>query len=431
MSTVLFSEVEDFCHDIRPLNLSYAQATTSVHKGGGKYVYVDDKKKIDFTRLDYLALGNSSEVRDIMHDCIKKYDIACPASQIIQRTDAIENLEKELASLHGLKNAITFLSGYSANINIISLLGARRSTPHFRLYAKKLKWSKAIATQKTAFFIDSESHYSIILAAKQVKSLVGDKCLSFTYAGNDHEDLRRKIEAFEKKNYGTALKVIVSDSVSSTTGRIFDVERLCKIAKEYDATLYLDEAHAVGVIGDRGGGVSSLYDDFDQYQDRVIIMGTLTKAVAQLGGYAAFDNPLLTAYFKMLSPQYIFSTTVPPWMAAAIIKVIGLVKGDFGKQRRRLLHSRAECLRKFLRIHDFNILQSNTQIISVLVRNDDKVAEVQNFLADNGIIASLFKFPAVPNNSALIRFSICADIGEEEIDQVGRLMVVARDKIRF
>jgi 7-keto-8-aminopelargonate synthetase-like enzyme len=432
MSQTVLAELESYNHILQELNIAFTQTTTDSKDSGGKYLFIDDKKKIDLTRLDYLALGDCPDIREIMIDSINNYDIGCPAAQVVLQTGAIQNLEKELGSLHNMKESITFLSGYSTNNNVIALLGLRFHTPHIQYYLRKIGMSKILKASRTVFFVDEETHYSVFYAIKQARALAGSNCIAYTYQSGNYEELNEKLKSFEKKGHkDNILKIIVSDTVSSTTGRIFDVGKLCDIANKFDALLYLDEAHAVGAIGEQGGGVSSLYEEYEQNKDRIIVMGTLTKAITQLGGYTAFNHPYLTSYIKLLSPQYIFSTTVPPWMAVAIKKMLQLIKGDLGKQKRFMLHTQSENLRSYLIENDFNILRSNTQIIPVLIKDDKKAAEVQQFLLDNGLITSLFIYPAVPHQSAIIRFSICADITQEDIEIITKLMVAARDKFRF
>ncbi len=157
-------------------------------------------------------------------------------------------------------------------------------------------------------------------------------------------------------------------------------------------------------------------------------MGTLTKTFSQLGGYVTLSNSYLECFLRACSPQYIFSAPIPPWMAEAATRIINLVSGDFGNKRRERLASISAYLRTKLFEIGFDILNSDSHIIPALIGNQEKAEKIRIFLEQQGFLVSLFKYPAVPRNGALIRFSLCADVTEEEIDRVVKTMLSARDK---
>jgi 7-keto-8-aminopelargonate synthetase-like enzyme len=203
---------------------------------------------------------------------------------------------------------------------------------------------------------------------------------------------------------------------------------LCSIAEEHDCLLYLDEAHAVGTLGPHGKGIAADFKEIEKYKDRILTMGTLTKTLSQLGGYVALFNTELDRFLRACSPQYIFSAPVPPWIAEATIRIIKLISGDFGEERRQRLKSISKYLRTKLLENGFDILNSESQIIPALIGEQSRAEKIRNLLEEQGFLVSLFKYPAVPKDGSLIRFSLCADITEEEIDQVMKTMLSAREK---
>lgn len=424
---ILLNETQEFVEKGPEFNIVNPQS--SAEDGfHGKYLTIEGQKKLDLTRLDYLALGSDPAIREIMIDCIKKYDIGCPCSQMVVRTDPTLRLERTLAEFHGMKESIVFTSGYSANFNVIQALGLRTNTPHIMWYFHKIGIGKLSRTAPTIFFLDGESHYSLLHGIRASKSLINNKCILNTFPSGDYECLSRELQKSEKHYGDSAVRIIVSDTLSSTSGKIFDMHSLCSIAEEHDCLLYLDEAHAVGTLGPHGKGIAADFKEIEKYKDRILIMGTLTKTLCQLGSYVASFNKELDSFLRACSPQYIFSAPVPPWMAEATIRIINLISGGFGEERRQRLKTISKYLRTKLLKNDFDILNSESQIIPALIGNQEKAEKIRIFLEQQGFLVSLFKYPAVPRNGALIRFSLCADITEEEIDRVMKTMLSAREK---
>jgi 7-keto-8-aminopelargonate synthetase-like enzyme len=366
-----------------------------------------------------------------MIEYISQYDLSCPASNMVMQAEPSILLEKTIAEFHGMKESIIFTNGYSANVNVIQALGTRINTPHMIPYFRSMGIGKSTNKTPTIFFIDSESHYSLVQGMRNAKSLFKDKCIMNNFPSGDYDKLTKDLQKSIKHNGHDTVRIIVSDTLSSTTGKVFDVGILCKIAEEFDCLLYIDEAHAVGAMGPQGRGIAANFSEIDKYNDRIILMGTLTKTFCQLGGYVTMSNSNLCWFLRVCSPQYIFSAPVPPWMAKATVNIINLVKEDFGEKQRHKLYSVSKYMRDRLLHNGFNILGSESQIIPVLIGNQAIAEKIRVFIEKNGFVVSLFKYPAVPKNSSLIRFSLCADITQEEVDEVLRVLLLAREKYCF
>ena len=160
-------------------------------------------------------------------------------------------------------------------------------------------------------------------------------------------------------------------------------------------------------------------------------MGTLTKAFSHLGGYVALSNAKLSWFLRFCSPQYIFSAPIPPWMAESLVRTIDFVCGEEGAKARRNLILLSEVLKTALEAHGFDLMGSSSHIVPVRIGNEQKADEVKKYLESRGIIASLFKHPAVPRGEALIRFSVCTDMTFEEMEEITSKLVEARETIQF
>jgi len=401
----------------------------------GKYITINGSKKIDFTRLDYLSLGSSDEIRSIMYESIQSYDLSCPASQMLVKMDATVRLEQALESMHGMDDVILFSNGYSANDNVMQALGNRLNTHYIKKYMQAYAENNGMKSEDlltpTVFFVDSESHYSLNHGSRVARSFSQGLCFVESFSCMNYAELEVKIEA-SKKNIGeNAVRIIVSDALSSTSGRLFDVELLSAIAERHGCLLYIDEAHSVGVFGPKGSGVAAGSKSYEQRKNRMIVMGTLTKSFSQLGGYVAVPNKNIGTYIRSCSPQYIFSAPILTWMSDTLTKTIQLVQGEFGEKRRKNLHDVSQYMRNSLLENDFDILGSNSQIIPVLIHDESKADQIKQSMDESGFLISLFKYPAVPHGSALIRFSICADITKQDVDAAVGSLLMLRNKLRF
>lgn len=381
----------------------------------GKFIKINDKQVIDFTRLDYLALGAEQKIKDFMQHDIASLDISCPASQMILKPESIEMLELELAAWHGLEHSILFTNGYSANVNAMQALGLRLKCPHLLAYAHSTGYGKMVEDTTTVFIIDKDSHYSLIHGVR-IACKFSNNCVSYTYNGSDEHSIENRLKQVEQKYGDRAVKILVSDSLVSSNGNYIDVKRLYDFAVQYDCLLYLDEAHAVGAVGETGAGVFHKMMGHDFEKERVIIMGTLTKSFSQLGGYVSFGSSRLAALVKACSPQYVFSAPILPWMAQTLRKTLRLLQDDWGVQRRNILHENASYLCRRLNEEGFDTLRSTSFIVPVLIGDEVKCLKMGDQLCELGYNVACFRFPAVAKGKAILRVSVCADITKDEID---------------
>ncbi len=425
---ILRNDAAEFINTGSTINIVNPQSEVDFE---GKHVIMGGTRLLDLTRLDYLALGSEKAIADIMMDCLGRSNFSCPASQVVTKMSSNLKLEERLSRFHDMSATTMFLNGYAANENMLQALGFRLNTPHLLPYFIILGLREESRKMPTIFFVDGESHYSARHGMQIANKHDPELCLIRQFPSMDYEKLVQRLKRSYQTHGDEAVRVIVSDTISSLTGKIADVGTLCQIASEYDCLLYLDEAHAVGAFGPQGKGVAGTFPEFYRHRDRVMIMGTLTKTFCQIGGYVAMPDESLNQFLRICCPQYIFSAPLPPWMANAAVRIIDQISGDFGEAKRKKLGHVSQYLRKELNSKGFNTLGSESHIIPVLIGQEDTSTLVKEYLLEKGLAAALFIYPAVPRGESTIRMSLCADVEEDEAEYIVDCFQKARDKFHF
>lgn len=413
----LNEEVRNFLEEGASLGITEPQVVCE-NMQGGKRVKFNNREVLDFTRLDYMALGSEEKIKALMINNIRQYDISCPASQIIMKLDLINELEHQLAQWHGLKKTMIFTNGYSTNVNMMQSLGLRMRSPHLNAFVRTSNLGKTTRDIPTVFVVDADSHYSLVHGIKIARKFAPAHCFSYGYRASDKNSLEKALQTAQKRFGEDCIKIIVSDTLTSSVGHILDIGMLYEKAELHDALLYLDDAHAVGVYGPDGAGVARalLPENFDPR--RVMIMGTLTKAISQLGGYVSFGCEGLHALAKVGCPQHIFSAPILPWMAKTITQTISLLSGDWGKKAIDDVSKKAAYMREKLEARGFDCMGSNSHIIPVFIGEMATCLDIRRKLIEMGFNVAAFHFPSVPKNKSVLRLSICRDFTYAELDSL-------------
>jgi 8-amino-7-oxononanoate synthase len=228
------------------------------------------------------------------------------------------------------------------------------------------------------------------------------------YKHNDMDDLQRVIEKVPKD----VPKLIVSDGVFSTGGEIVDLPKLNKIAKENNARIMIDDAHAVGVIGKGGRGTAS---EFDLEKEIDMTMGTFSKTFASLGGFVAGPERVIN-YVKHFSPALIFSASPTPSSVAAALAALDILEKE--PERVKQLVDNADYMRKGLKRKGFNIIEGRTGIVPVIVGNDETAFKMWRILYDSGVFVNVFISPGVPEGRQMMRTSYMATHEKEHLDEI-------------
>ncbi|MBM4005771.1 MAG: 8-amino-7-oxononanoate synthase [Planctomycetes bacterium] len=297
-------------------------------------------------------------------------------------------LERRLAEFEGVESALLFPSGYAANIGAIT----------------------ALAGPGDAILSDALNHASIIDGCR----LSGADIRVYRHA--DPSDLEQGL----LENSGARRRFIVSDTLFSMGGDVAPLGPIVELASRYQAMVLVDEAHATGVLGERGRGVSELLGVETGIDVRV---GTLSKALGTIGGFVAGSRLLIEWLVNQARP-YIFSTALPEAAAAAGIAALDIVEQQ-PERRQRLLH-RAARLRNELNVRELQTGASRSQIVPLILGEPGRALEWSQALRDRGLHCPAIRPPSVPTGESLLRISLTAGHTDADIDQ----LIQALDDIR-
>ncbi|MFY0624205.1 MAG: 5-aminolevulinate synthase [Pelagimonas sp.] len=337
---------------------------------------------------DYLGMGQHPVVLNAMHDAVDATGAGSGGTRNISGTTVYhKQLEAELADLHGKEASLLFTSAYIANDATLSTLP--------KLFPGLIIYSDAL------------NHASMI---EGVRRNGGDKRI---FRHNDVGHLRELLEADDPK----APKLIAFESVYSMDGDFGPIEEICDLAEEFGALTYIDEVHAVGMYGPRGGGVT----ERDNLAHRIdIINGTLAKAYGVMGGYIAASAKMCDAV-RSYAPGFIFTTSLPPSVAAGAAASVAHLKTD--QDLRDQHQMQAKILKMRLKGLGLPIIDHGTHIVPVIVGNPVHTKKLSDMLLENhGIYVQPINFPTVPRGTERLRFTPSPVHGSGEIDALVHAM---------
>ena len=339
---------------------------------------------------DYLGMGQHPEVLGSMHAALDATGAGSGGTRNISGTTVWhKRLEAELADLHGKEAALVFTSAYIANDATLSTL--RVIFPGLIIYS------------------DALNHASMI---EGVRRGGGEKRI---FRHNDLAHLRELLS----KDDPAAPKLIAFESIYSMDGDFGPIKEICDLAEEFGALTYLDEVHAVGMYGPRGGGVA----ERDGLMQRVdIINGTLAKAFGVFGGYIAASARMVDAV-RSYAPGFIFTTSLPPTVAAGAAASVRFLKGEGGRALREKHQTQAKILKARLKAMGLPIIDHGSHIVPVHVGNPVHCKMLSDMLLEShGIYVQPINFPTVPRGTERLRFTPSPVHGAQEIDTLVRAM---------
>ena len=337
---------------------------------------------------DYLGMGQHPAVLAAMHEAIDATGAGSGGTRNISGTTVYhKRLEAELADLHGKEAALVFSSAYIANDASLSTLP--KLFPGLIIYSDEL------------------NHASMI---EGIKRNGGSKRI---FRHNDVEHLRELLAADDPD----APKLIAFESVYSMDGDFGPIEAICDLADEFGALTYLDEVHAVGMYGPRGGGVA----ERDRLAHRIdIINGTLGKAFGVFGGYIASSAKMCDA-IRSYAPGFIFTTSIPPAVAAGAAASIAHLKKDQAIRERH--QTQASILKLRLKGLGLPIIDHGSHIVPVIVGNPKHTKLLSDMLLEGyGIYVQPINFPTVPRGTERLRFTPSPVHGPKEMDALVHAM---------
>jgi 8-amino-7-oxononanoate synthase len=343
---------------------------------------VNGKKYLNFSSNNYLALAEHPYLKSEAIKWLERYGNGSGASRLVTGTNpALLELEKRIADWKKTEAALLLGSGYTANIGLLP----------------------ALAGRDTIILGDRLNHASLNSGCQ----LAAGKFMRYR-----HLDFEQLDEFLSK--YPEAGKLIVSDTVFSMDGDIAEVEKLSKLAAKHDALLYLDDAHATGVFGGSGEGLSC-------GKSADVTMGTFSKGMGSYGAYVACSADF-KEYFINRCGSFIYTTALPPAVCGAISAAIELVQTDEYHEIRMDLKRKFTFLNTELVNLGYDTGDSKTPVIPVILGEAEEVIEFSNRLFEQGILAMGIRPPTVPVGSSRIRLSLNAGHTDEDIYRLLELM---------
>jgi 5-aminolevulinate synthase len=333
---------------------------------------------------DYLGMGQHPDVIVAMHEAISASGAGAGGTRNISGTNRHHvELERELASLHGKDAALIFTSGYVANDTALATLASQMP--------------------RCVVFSDALNHASMI---QGIRHSGAEKHI---FKHNDPADLARLIATVDPARP----KLVCFESVYSMDGDIAPIAELAEVAARHNAISYLDEVHAVGMYGANGGGVA----ERDGVMHRIdVIQGTLAKAFGLMGGYVAASTTLID-FLRSYAPGFIFTTSLPPGVAAGAVASIRHVRG--AQDLRKLHQERAARLKRRLAEAKLPVMNSASHIVPVLVGDARLCKEASDALLErHRIYVQPINFPTVPRGGERLRFTPTPFHSDEDIERL-------------
>ena len=342
-------------------------------------VIMKGRKILMFGSNSYLGLTNHPKVKEAAKAAIDKYGTGCAGSRFLNGTlDLHLELEKKLADFVGKEEAIVYSTGFQVNLGVVPTFTGRSDY----------------------IILDELDHASIIEGSR----LSFSKVLKFKH--NDMSSLEKVLQRCEPDR----MKLIVVEGIYSMDGDIADLPHIIELSEKYNGTVMVDDAHSLGVLGKSGSGASSHFGLTDRTD---LIMGTFSKSLASIGGFIASDKATIN-FLMHNSRTLMFSASIAPPAAASVIAALDVMKEE--PERIRLLWEMTRYTIKILKEAGFDLGNTQTPIIPLMVRDNMKTFRFTKALLGEGIFVNPVLSPAVAEDSTLIRFNLMATHTYSQID---------------
>ena len=343
------------------------------HWSKGELHDADGRSLIDASSNDYLGLSQHPLVKARAAEWAERHGAGAPASRLVTGTrDITLAVEQRLADFKRCEAALLFSTGFQANTTVIPALAR-------------------VGDGETAIFSDALNHASIVHGCRLARATTQ------VFRHNDLDHLDQLLGQFPGR------KLIVTESVFSMDGDRADLPALVQLAERHGAALYVDEAHATGVLGPQGRGLAAESGGVD------VVMGTLGKAFGAFGAYIAGSRALID-YLVNSCPGFIYTTALPPAVLGAVDAALDLVP-DMDQERAQLARN-SQCLRDVLTHLNYDTLGSSTQIIPAVIGSEADALAAAQRLENAGVLTVAIRPPTVPEGTSRLRLTLHANLGE-------------------
>jgi 8-amino-7-oxononanoate synthase len=347
-------------------------------------IATNNQQYLSFCSNDYLGLANHPYLIKTMQEATGKAGVGSGASNLITGHHRYHDLlEKQLAQFVDMPAALVFSTGYMANIGVLGALAGRGDA----IFADKLNHA----------CLNDGSYYSLAEFHR--------------FAHNDVTALEKLLKASNVKR-----KIIAADAVFSMDGDLAPLAEYLALCEQYDAYLYVDDAHGFGVLGEHGQG--SL-NHLKLKSPRIIMMATLGKAAGVAGAFVAGEQVVID-YLIQTAKSYVYSTPAPPALSATLSASVELIEqGDDLRAQLRLL---MQTLKQNLKLSKWQLMPSETAVQPLLVGSNHDALKLSEYLQEKGILVPAIRPPTVPKDTARLRISLSAGHTEADIIQLARLI---------
>jgi 8-amino-7-oxononanoate synthase len=360
------------------------------HTGGE--ITVNGKKLVNFSSNDYLDLARDERLKDAAIRTVEELGCGATAARLMTgHLELHEQLEADLAQMMGTDEALVFGSGFLTNLGVLT----------------------ALAKADDEVYADKLNHASLIDGIRL------SRAHSVRY---QHKDLDH-LEGLLKKSKTKGKRIIVSDSVFSMDGDIAPLAGLAQLAYRYEALMVIDEAHAIGVMGENGGGVCRIKGE-EVRPD--IIIGTLSKSLGGYGGYAA-SSTSIRRFLINNARSFIYSTGLPPACVSSGRESVSILKSDPGLGKALL--DKARYFRNLLADAGLNVPEFESQIIPILVGDNEKAVHFSQMLWDQGLLIKAIRPPTVPIGTSRVRLSITLALTDEVLSKSADMIAQMAKKV--
>jgi 7-keto-8-aminopelargonate synthetase-like enzyme len=350
-------------------------------------VILDNKRVLMFGSVNYLGLSHNPKIKKVAIEAIERYGVGGTGSRASNGCSKLHlQLDESLAEFMGKKKAIVFNSGYMANLGIIT----------------------AAFSKDAVILSDKENHLSIYDGCK----LSGLLCYRYRHNDLDH------LETFLKRIPINREKWIVLVGTFGVTGESIPLIEIIGLAKKYNCKIYLDDAHLIGIYGEKKQGLADKLGVLDELD---LIMGSFQMAFGNIGAFVAGNQQILEKV-QAYSRPYIFTYTLPLYVVATLLESINILTSVEGDKLVYQLLTNVDKLRCKIKSLRFKIASEDTQLISIEIGDEKSAKEFYISLMNNGLWGQLYIYPAVPINAGIFRLTCTAAHTDEQIKEAANIL---------